>query len=140
MVPAPENPRRSFVAAVRSNSRPPAYGPRSTTGTRTVRPPWRSVTFLPHGSVLFATPSVRGVSVPPQPRCPPYRPGAVPRDLRAAVDVQPPHVLAGGAGADAHRGAAGLARLEAEGEPAARGRADAVDRGRRAGAQDRLRH
>src|SRR3954469_24916045 len=75
IVPTPENPRRFFVAAVRSNSRAPEYGPRSTTGTRTIRPRWRSVTFVPHGSDLLAPPSVAGGSVPPQPRCPPYRPG-----------------------------------------------------------------
>src|SRR4051812_22855783 len=73
--PTPEKPSFERVAAVRSYSRPPTYGPRSTTGTRTVRPPWRSVTFDPHGSDLFATPSVPGVSVPPQPSRPPYSPG-----------------------------------------------------------------
>ena len=49
------------VAAVRSYSRPPTYGPRSITGTRTTRPWWRSVTFVPHGSDLWATPSCAGV-------------------------------------------------------------------------------
>ena len=63
------------VAAVRSNSRPPTYGPRSITRTRTVRPPWRSVTFAPHGSDLCATPRRPADSVPPQPRWLPYRPG-----------------------------------------------------------------
>src|SRR4051812_46023311 len=66
--PTPEKPRRSFVAAVRANSRPPEYGPRSTTGTRTGRPWWRSVTFVPHGRGLFATPTVAGGRVPPHPR------------------------------------------------------------------------
>src|SRR3954453_16020521 len=73
--PDPEKPRRSFVAAVRSNSRSPAYGPRSTTGTRTVRPRWRSLPLGPDGRVRFPAPNVRGVRLPPQPRGPPYRPG-----------------------------------------------------------------
>ena len=63
------------VASVRSNSRPPTYGPRSITRTRTVRPRWRSVTLLPHGSDLWATPRRPGESVPPQPSRLPYRPG-----------------------------------------------------------------
>src|SRR3954452_22609828 len=73
--PWPRKPRRSLVAEVRSYSRPPTYGPRSTTGTRTERPRERSVTFVPHGRCLLATPSVPGVSVPPQARWPPKRPG-----------------------------------------------------------------
>ena len=46
------------VAAVRSYSRPPTYGPRSITRTRTTRPRWRIVTLVPHGSDLLATPTV----------------------------------------------------------------------------------
>ena len=63
------------VASVRSYSRPPTYGPRSITRTRSVRPRWRSVTLLPHGSDLWATPSLPSISLPPQPSWLPYRPG-----------------------------------------------------------------
>ena len=37
--PVSPKPRACLVASVRSNSRPATYGPRSTTGTRTDRPP-----------------------------------------------------------------------------------------------------
>ena len=67
LVPTEPKPSRYFVAAVRSNSRPPTYGPRSMTRARTTRDPWRSTTVDPHGSDLCATPSRPGVRVPPQP-------------------------------------------------------------------------
>src|SRR3954453_9468550 len=75
IAPWPRNFRRFAVASVRSYSRPATYGPRSMTGTRRTRPWWRSVTLVPHGSDLWATPSFDALSVPPQLRCPPYRPG-----------------------------------------------------------------
>ena len=71
MVPVLPKPSAYFVAPVRSNSRPATNGPRSITRTRTVRPRWRMVTFVPHGSVLCATPSVPTPSLPPQARRPP---------------------------------------------------------------------
>ena len=75
IAPAPLKPSFCAVAAVRSYSRPPTYGPRSITGTRTIRPRWRIVTFVPHGSDLLATPSEPTPSVPPQPSLLPNRPG-----------------------------------------------------------------
>jgi hypothetical protein len=63
------------VDSVRSYSRPPTYGPRSMTRTRSVRPRWRSISFEPHGSDLWATPILPAVSVPPHPSGLPYRPG-----------------------------------------------------------------
>src|SRR6478736_3775504 len=54
--------------------------------------------------------------------------GAVPRRLCVAEDVQAADVLARGAGADAHRGAARLARAKVERERAARPGAVAIDR------------
>ena len=73
--PCPLKPSRRAVAAVRSYSRPPTYGPRSITRTRTTRPRWRNVTLVPHGSDLCATPSEPGDSRPPQPSLLPNRPG-----------------------------------------------------------------
>ena len=104
--PWPLNFRRRAVAAVRSYSRAPAYGPRSITGTRTTRPRWRRVTRVPHGSDLWATPSwdVPRPSAAPGPVA--VEAGAVPRRERVAVDVQPPQaVLAGRAAAHAHASA-----------------------------------
>ena len=40
-----------------------------------MRPRWRSVTLVPHGSDLFATPSEPACSVPPQPSLLPNSPG-----------------------------------------------------------------
>src|SRR4051794_2494226 len=54
--------------------------------------------------------------------------GSVPRHLRVAVDVEAPDALAGRPGADAHGGAAGRLRAEAEREAAAGGGPVAVDR------------
>src|SRR5258705_6438630 len=53
-------PRAAFTRGERSNSRPATYGPRSTTGTVTVLAPCVSVTIVPQGSDLCATPQVSG--------------------------------------------------------------------------------
>src|SRR6185503_1390062 len=53
-------PRAAFTRGDRSNSRPAMYGPRSTTGTVTVFAPCVSVTIVPHGRDLCATPHVSG--------------------------------------------------------------------------------
>ena len=114
------------VAAVRSYSRPPTNGPRSITGTRTLRSPRLNVTFVPHGSVLCATPSVPGAEAAAAAERVAVQAGAVPATRTRAVDVQPPDRGAcprrtpGAAGdADAHRRAAGaseaLAQLVAPG-------------------------
>lgn len=52
--------KRCFVATVKSNSRPATNGPRSRTRTVTRLPlrGFRNRTFVPHGRVLCATPSV----------------------------------------------------------------------------------
>src|SRR3954453_18177273 len=73
--PWPLKPSLRAVADVRSYSRPPTYGPRSITRTRRTRPWWRSVTFVPQGSDLLATPTEPVVSVPPHPSLLPKRPG-----------------------------------------------------------------
>jgi len=66
---------RFFVLAVRSNSRPATKGPRSITLARTECPRCRSVSFVPQGIDLWATPRVEGVRVCPQAVRFPYRPG-----------------------------------------------------------------
>jgi alpha,alpha-trehalose phosphorylase len=64
--PSPGKCSAWAVAPVRSHTRPAMYGPRSSTGTRIARPPYTNVTIVPHGSVLFATPSCGTWSTPPQ--------------------------------------------------------------------------
>src|SRR4029079_8686799 len=53
-------PSAAFTRGDRSNSRPAMYGPRSTTARVTVCEPCVSVTIVPQGSDLCATPQVSG--------------------------------------------------------------------------------
>ena len=100
IAPWPLKPSLRAVAAVRSYSRPPTYGPRSITRTRTTRPRWRIVTLVPHGSDLFATPTVPA-QPPAATQIVAEQARPVPRGLRVPVDVQAAD-HAGRAGIRAH--------------------------------------
>ena len=105
--PWPLKRSRWAVASVRSNSRPPTYGPRSITRTRTVRAPCRRVSLLPHGSDLWATPMRPGRQRAAAAEVVAVEAGAVPRRVRRPVDVQaserPPDAAHEYAGAHALR-------------------------------------
>src|SRR5437763_15774262 len=48
-VPTPPKPSAPAVFSFRSQSRPPTYGPRSSTVAVTLRPPLTKVTLVPQG-------------------------------------------------------------------------------------------
>ena len=73
--PWPLKPSLRAVAAVRSYSRAPTYGPRSITADAHDASAVAQGDPVPQGSDLLATPSVPVLSVPPQPRWLPNSPG-----------------------------------------------------------------
>ena len=103
-------PSRLAAAAVRSYDAPCAKGPRSTTGTVSVRPRKSSSTGVPQRRRLCATPSSVRVSRCPQAVRRPKRPGAVPGGARRAEDRHLRGRRRGGRLDAAHDGAQRVAR------------------------------
>lgn len=71
----PQRHSSRVVAAVRSSTRLPEYGPRSMTRACVQRPERQIRSRVPHGRLRCATPRVEGRSVCPQAVRFPYRPG-----------------------------------------------------------------
>ena len=81
---------------VRSNSRAPTYGPRSMTGTRTMRLPSRSDDLRAARQRLVGDAERAGAQRAAAAELVAVQAGAVPRGQRRAEDVQPPDDLARG--------------------------------------------